>query len=1311
LNLNLYFGFLCGRLFILKIKNLMPGYVAHFLYTVLYRQYVVHKYIRANTLFFDNWIVTMVFHDGMTSFTTSKACSTPWIHRSFDKDAKLRTRERYWRHIHITTTETTADPLEDCDGTPLVLPDATTLRIYAPVLQELYAYVTIVLLESVAEQMDLFAARCPPAPRERSFLLQTIRSKQFSVFCDLSVKLVEHDDWDWMNFETLTLHERSQHALIRAARILRRPTTWLVVSGDGEDLFTSNTMVLDDGVVAMSIDSLLQMLVKEGVVDSTKIESLEALKQACDDEYKKRNPVHVERGRGDQVTYAEIYSSEQIKQGLANKTLVRGRLNVTKENPREAFVKVGSAHYYIEQSNLNRAFHQDTVILIPLPPEEWGRPVGKDRIVNYNKNANENDDGDDIPQDLTVPPVLSGRIVQVELPCRRVFVATMIDAPRDSTVLVVPMDVRIPKIRVRARADYIGVRLKVQVDAWDVCSSFPHGRVIQILGPVGDLETEVAALLLENQVELAPFSTSALACLPSVHWAMDADEIQRRRDLRSIHQIFSVDPPGCQDIDDAMHAMELPNGDIEFGVHIADVTHFVQHNSPLDKEAQIRGTTFYLVDRRFDMLPSLLSGNLCSLHGQSDRYAVSVIWILSSDLKDIKSTWYGRTVIRNCAALTYNQADNILQNKLPDAPRTVYPPPLTAGGPVDPALHSSLKTSLSLLTRFARSLRRVREEVGGAVDLTSGDLGTELKFTLVDGIPTQVKPKADKEIHHTIAELMIAANTSVATKIYECFPDSALLRTHRAVEENRFEDLQEILEKGGIAFDGKNSMAVAKSLKDAETGTNAIVNALFKSLTTRAMSEALYVCPIDDKDGAGFSHYGLGLEKYTHFTSPIRRYADIVVHKQLLAALFREQNQHEEKKTPALNINVLESLPESNVISILAGDGISDEVSDDDDMDFLDSMIEGAAELALGGPFVQSMCTEERPRLDEATGFDEEGVANLEYALLIKPYGPNEVSQICQGLNLHHRLAKYSSTECQRLFLSLYFRNNAETTEAVVVNLRSNGFWVFVPRFDLRCPVFVKDTSNEIQMDPELFGLPAESGLEPTLGFAGSSNCRRFPMGACELITGSKERLEITLPGSARKFVVRSLDVITVELTCDNWDVRSRVPLPRAQLVAATSNRLNSPHSKSSSTRQHITSNTLKAGGGSSTESEQTLMSKSPQSVFDVLSSFRVKPVLDVPLRFRDKTSGIVVDRNETIRGRLIYRNFINPDTRVAQQEAAQQGAAAEAVQRRTHALEQNAKNTEYDRTKRIEREVLARQSRLFASKRSTKMSKAKSAR
>lgn len=190
----------------------------------------------------------------------------------------------------------------------------------------------------------------------------------------------------------------------------------------------------------------------------------------------------------------------------------------------------------------------------------------------------------------------------------------------------------------------------------------------------------------------------------------------------------------------------------------------------------------------------------------------------------------------NCdLAMTYDQAHNILHDKLPDDESKLKPPPLTAGAPVDPSNIRDLKHDLAILTRLARKLRKDREEIGGAVDLSSGDQGSELKFTLDENNnPTRVTPKKQLEIHHTIAEMMILANEWVAKTIHDATPDHALLRIHRSVEDSRFEDLKEVLNAGNIKFDGKNNMALANSLKQAERATKSgSLMALFQSLATR----------------------------------------------------------------------------------------------------------------------------------------------------------------------------------------------------------------------------------------------------------------------------------------------------------------------------------------------------------------------------------------------------------------------------------------------------------------------------------------------
>jgi exoribonuclease R len=184
--------------------------------------------------------------------------------------------------------------------------------------------------------------------------------------------------------------------------------------------------------------------------------------------------------------------------------------------------------------------------------------------------------------------------------------------------------------------------------------------------------------------------------------------------------------------------------------------------------------------------------------------------------------------------MTYEQADNILHDKPPEDPNIPSPPPLTAGSPVNPTLIKLLKRDLTLLTHLARKMKANREEYGGAVDLSSGDTGNELKFTLESGQPTKVTVKVVKEIHNTIAELMIMANSSVAQTIHRYFPESALLRIHRNVEEERLDDLREVLKASGLSLHGSDNKSLAQSLKDAQKSSQSnVVKSLFNSIATR----------------------------------------------------------------------------------------------------------------------------------------------------------------------------------------------------------------------------------------------------------------------------------------------------------------------------------------------------------------------------------------------------------------------------------------------------------------------------------------------
>ena len=1217
----------------------------------------------------------------------------------------------------------------------------------------------VVLLESAVELAD----HCNnAAPNERSRIMRLFErhcvggnqtagqdGKNGGVampFADLSYQHNfnegedEDEGMDSVDALALTLsavEDRSRRALARAGWMLQGLGHILILTNnDTESQEVARLYKVHSSSTISRIKSLpsslsccstlIDHLIVLGIVDRTEQQTFLELAKRCEEEFERQNSEkqQIEAScllssatAGGRVPYM---SESEVSSGLVNGKYFRGKLEVTKINIREAYVSVclptsKKMRYYIDDAvgNFNRAFHNDTVIIEPLPEDQWGRPLGKRRLVHRTSVEEEDISDRDEQSDWMCVP--SARVVKVARHGRRRYIATVPDSVisnrmggNDTSSLVIPMDIRIPKIRLKTRLGFdrfAKKRILVEVDSWDLASNFPSGHFVETVGSVGDIDTEIACLLIEHEINLPPFSASALACLPNVDhcepWSIPEEELAHRRDLRQSHRIFSVDPVGCVDIDDTMSARVLMNGDVEFGVHIADVCHFVPHNSALDREARCRGTTFYLVDRRFDMLPTILSSNLCSLHDNVDRLAVSVIITMSPDFDEVKSRWFGRTIIHNCAAMTYDQADNILHDRAPEDADQAPPFPLTAGAPVRTDLIPELKSDLSLLTRLARKLRRDREVDGGAIDLSSGDRGSELKFVLdKNGHPTQIMPKAEKEIHSTIAEMMILANRHVACRTYEAFPDLALLRIHQSVEENRFDELQNTLKAAGIKFDGSSNMALAKTLKAAKLDGRyfGVIDSLIQSITTRAMSEAQYICSGKNETGeAGFGHYGLGVTTYTHFTSPIRRYADVVVHRLLLAAVSNSFTSFSSRKYPSFQFKMENNdsnfsllLPESETMSVLGASQSDGKKTKWLETDLPSDLVtESLSELALEGRSTKSTHAPNK-------------IGNDGDRLNLDLYCTSHVVKICDRLNHMNRSAKRSSMDCQRLFLSLYFEQSIERAPAVIVSTRVNGLVVYVARYDLSAPVFLCDKDGNVQMDPSIAGLPRNSGLPPTGTFCQLKQCRLFPQGKCSLLG---DRLEVSV--QTRKVSFEPLDVITVQLSCNISESVGRIPPPQLNLLAL-GQKLDTQSSRS---LVRPSSASIKQSKAISNLAEKTLVSSDEDyaldiSLYKIVSSIEVVPKLAVPPRMgSNKDSSKITEREKPFPGRFIFSGFSNPDTRSAEQEAAQDAAAEASAQRRS--MYTKALQVGFDESRQIERETTARMQRLAAEKRSVRRRKA----
>lgn len=318
----------------------------------------------------------------------------------------------------------------------------------------------------------------------------------------------------------------------------------------------------------------------------------------------------------------------------------------------------------------------------------------------------------------------------------------------------------------------------------------------------------------------------------------------KRVDLRHL-AICSVDPPGCTDIDDALHCRRLENGLLEVGVHIADVSHFIRPGNAMDKEAASRATTVYLVDKRIDMVPELLSSNLCSLRGNVERFAFSCIWELD-DEANILNVRFHKSVIESKKAMTYEEAQLIID---------------------DSSQQHEIAESLRNLNRLAKVLKQRRIE-NGALVLASPEIRFQVDSETHD--PIDVEAKKMRDTNSMVEEFMLLANVSVAEKIEQEFPECAMLRRHPEPPQTNFEPLVKAGRNQGFEIDTSVGRKLALSLDNSVKEDNVYFNTMLRILATRCMMQAVYFIS-GTLQKAEFNHYGLAAPIYTHFTSPIRR--------------------------------------------------------------------------------------------------------------------------------------------------------------------------------------------------------------------------------------------------------------------------------------------------------------------------------------------------------------------------------------------------------------------------------------------------------
>ncbi|XP_074243730.1 exosome complex exonuclease RRP44 isoform X2 [Saimiri boliviensis] len=570
------------------------------------------------------------------------------------------------------------------------------------------------------------------------------------------------------------------------------------------------------------------------------------------------------------IIFSEHLPLSKLQQGIKSGTYLQGTFRASRENYLEATVWIHGDNEENKEiilqglKHLNRAIHEDIVAVELLPKSQWVAPSS---VVLHDEGQNEDDVEKEEEREQMLKTAVSekmlkptGRVVGIIKRNWRPYCGMLSksDIKESRRHLFTPADKRIPRIRIETRqaSTLEGRRIIVAIDGWPRNSRYPNGHFVKNLGDVGEKETETEVLLLEHDVPHQPFSQAVLSFLPKMPWSITEKDMKNREDLRHLC-ICSVDPPGCTDIDDALHCRELENGNLEVGVHIADVSHFIRPGNALDQESARRGTTVYLCEKRIDMVPELLSSNLCSLKCDVDRLAFSCIWEMNHSAEILK-TKFTKSVINSKASLTYAEA----QLRIDSA-----------------NMRDNITTSLRGLNKLAKILKKKRIEKG-ALTLSSPEVRFHMDSETHDPIDLQTKEL--RETNSMVEEFMLLANISVAKKIYEEFSEHALLRKHPAPPPSNYEILVKAARSRNLEIKTDTAKSLAESLDRAESPTFPYLNTLLRILATRCMMQAVYFCSGMDND---FHHYGLASPIYTHFTSPIRRYADVIVHRLLAVAI------------------------------------------------------------------------------------------------------------------------------------------------------------------------------------------------------------------------------------------------------------------------------------------------------------------------------------------------------------------------------------------------------------------------------------------
>ena len=489
---------------------------------------------------------------------------------------------------------------------------------------------------------------------------------------------------------------------------------------------------------------------------------------------------------------------------------------------------------------------------------------------------------------------LEGEITQIIKRAKTQYVGVIQIHEKNNFAFVVPdsnkmtTDIFVPINKINNAED--GDKVLVELVDWPEKADSPNGRVKEVLGKPGEHNTEIHAILAEYGLPYE-FPKEVEDFANQIDTSIKPEEIKKRRDMRK-DLTFTIDPKDAKDFDDALSFKVLENGLFEIGIHIADVSHYLEEGTILDDEAYERATSVYLVDRVVPMLPEILSNGACSLRPHEEKYTFSAVFKLN-DKAEIKDQWFGRTVTYSDARFAYEEAQAVIENNTDfvisnnteiSSIKTEIPEDVSLTGKTYNT-QPEIAEAILVLDRLAKKMRSKRMR-SGAISFDK----VEVRFTLDEQAnPTGVHFKTSKDANKLIEEFMLLANRKVSEFVSKMKPSKTFVyRVHDEPDESKLAALQGVVARFGHKLNFKSRDSISSSLnKLLEDVQGQKEQNLVDTLAIRTMAKAEYTTH-------NIGHYGLAFDYYSHFTSPIRRYPDVMAHRLLQRYLDGEKSANEE---------------------------------------------------------------------------------------------------------------------------------------------------------------------------------------------------------------------------------------------------------------------------------------------------------------------------------------------------------------------------------------------------------------------------------